>query len=101
MENIFSKDSDIELVDIENSIKGSYLDYSMSVIIGRALPDARDGLKPVHRRILYAMQNDEAKSRTDFVIGVQWHPEMMTKSYDKMQNIFKALIEEASKKIYR
>ncbi|MFH0207941.1 hypothetical protein, partial [Campylobacter jejuni] len=46
MENIFSKDSDIELVDIENSIKGSYLDYSMSVIIGRALPDARDGLKP-------------------------------------------------------
>ncbi|EIC6059102.1 DNA topoisomerase (ATP-hydrolyzing) subunit A [Campylobacter jejuni] len=67
MENIFSKDSDIELVDIENSIKGSYLDYSMSVIIGRALPDARDGLKPVHRRILYAMQNDEAKSRTDFV----------------------------------
>ncbi len=53
MENIFSKDSDIELVDIENSIKGSYLDYSMSVIIGRALPDARDGLKPVHRRILY------------------------------------------------
>ncbi|HEF7495621.1 TPA: DNA topoisomerase (ATP-hydrolyzing) subunit A [Campylobacter jejuni] len=67
MENIFSKDSDIELVDIENSIKSSYLDYSMSVIIGRALPDARDGLKPVHRRILYAMQNDEAKSRTDFV----------------------------------
>lgn len=51
MENIFSKDSDIELVDIENSIKSSYLDYSMSVIIGRALPDARDGLKPVHRRI--------------------------------------------------
>lgn len=67
MENIFNKDSDIELIDIENSIKSSYLDYSMSVIIGRALPDARDGLKPVHRRILYAMQNDEAKSRTDFV----------------------------------
>ncbi|MDX2322900.1 DNA topoisomerase (ATP-hydrolyzing) subunit A [Campylobacter hepaticus] len=67
MENIFNKDSDIELIDIENSIKSSYLDYSMSVIIGRALPDARDGLKPVHRRILYAMQNDETKSRTDFV----------------------------------
>ncbi|XHA75176.1 hypothetical protein DSV68_03925 [Campylobacter coli] len=48
MENIFNKDSDIELIDIENSIKSSYLDYSMSVIIGRALPDARDGLKPVH-----------------------------------------------------
>src|SRR5579862_8264098 len=42
-------------VDIEAEMKKSYLDYSMSVIIGRALPDARDGLKPVHRRILYAM----------------------------------------------
>lgn len=65
MESMFDKD--IEVVDIENSIKTSYLDYSMSVIIGRALPDARDGLKPVHRRILYAMQNDESKSRTNFV----------------------------------
>lgn len=65
MESMFDKD--IEVVDIENSIKTSYLDYSMSVIIGRALPDARDGLKPVHRRILYAMQNDESKSRANFV----------------------------------
>ncbi len=46
---------DIQNVNIEDSIKESYLDYSMSVIVGRALPDARDGLKPVHRRILYAM----------------------------------------------
>ncbi|MFK0454997.1 DNA topoisomerase (ATP-hydrolyzing) subunit A [Campylobacter jejuni] len=92
MENIFSKDSDIELVDIENSIKGSYLDYSMSVIIGRALPDARDGLKPVHRRILYAMQNDEAKSRTDFVksariVGAvigRYHPHGDTAVYDAL-----------------
>ena len=43
-------------VSIEEEMKRSYLDYSMSVIIGRALPDARDGLKPVHRRILYAME---------------------------------------------
>ncbi len=43
-------------VNIETEMKRSYLDYAMSVIIGRALPDARDGLKPVHRRILYAMQ---------------------------------------------
>ena len=43
------------LVDIENEMKTSYLDYSMSVIVGRALPDVRDGLKPVHRRILYTM----------------------------------------------
>src|SRR5947199_2846074 len=42
-------------VDIEAEMKKSYLDYSMSVIIGRALPEVRDGLKPVHRRILYGM----------------------------------------------
>src|ERR1700738_2343291 len=42
-------------VNIEDEMRRSYLDYSMSVIIGRALPDIRDGLKPVHRRILYAM----------------------------------------------
>ena len=45
----------IQPVNIEDEMKKSYLDYSMSVIIGRALPDVRDGLKPVHRRILYAM----------------------------------------------
>ena len=43
----------ISPVEIEAEMKKSYIDYSMSVIIGRALPDARDGLKPVHRRILY------------------------------------------------
>src|ERR1700721_2063811 len=42
-------------IHIEDEMRRSYLDYSMSVIIGRALPDARDGLKPVHRRVLYAM----------------------------------------------
>ena len=42
-------------VDIEDEMKRSYLDYAMSVIIGRALPDVRDGLKPVHRRVLYGM----------------------------------------------
>ena len=45
-----------ESIRIEDEIKHSYLDYAMSVIIGRALPDVRDGLKPVHRRILYAMR---------------------------------------------
>src|SRR6201992_2189703 len=43
-------------INIEEEMRRSYLDYSMSVIIGRALPDARDGLKPVHRRVLYGMQ---------------------------------------------
>ena len=42
-------------VNIEDEMKRSYMDYAMSVIIGRALPDVRDGLKPVHRRCLYAM----------------------------------------------
>ena len=42
-------------VDIESEMKKSYIDYAMSVIVARALPDVRDGLKPVHRRILYAM----------------------------------------------
>ncbi len=90
MESMFDKD--IEVVDIENSIKTSYLDYSMSVIIGRALPDARDGLKPVHRRILYAMQNDESKSRTNFVksariVGAvigRYHPHGDTAVYDAL-----------------
>ena len=50
-------------VDIEEEMKRSYLDYAMSVIIGRALPDVRDGLKPVHRRVLYGMW--EAGNRSD------------------------------------
>ena len=47
--------ANIEQVNIEEELKTSYLAYSVSVIVGRALPDVRDGLKPVHRRILYAM----------------------------------------------
>ncbi len=56
---------DVSVVDIhiDDSIKESYLNYSMSVIVGRALPDAKDGLKPVHRRILYAMNDLGANSR--------------------------------------
>ena len=42
-------------ISLEDEMRRSYLDYAMSVIVGRALPDARDGLKPVHRRVLYAM----------------------------------------------
>ena len=55
MSDLFKEQQNTEQVLIEDSMKSSYLDYSMSVIIGRALPDARDGLKPVHRRILYSM----------------------------------------------
>ena len=42
-------------INIEEEMKGAYIDYSMSVIVSRALPDVRDGLKPVHRRVLYGM----------------------------------------------
>ncbi len=45
-------------VNIEDEMKRSYMDYAMSVIIGRALPDVRDGLKPAHRRVLYGMKTD-------------------------------------------
>ncbi|MCH5336738.1 MAG: DNA gyrase subunit A [Campylobacter sp.] len=92
MENVFNKDSDTQIVDIENSIKSSYLDYSMSVIIGRALPDARDGLKPVHRRILYAMNDLNVGSRSAYkksarivgdVIG-KYHPHGDTAVYDAL-----------------
>ena len=44
--------------DIENEMRTAYIDYAMSVIVARALPDVRDGLKPVHRRILYTMHED-------------------------------------------
>jgi DNA gyrase subunit A len=65
MDNLFQP-QDIVDVKIEDSIKASYLDYSMSVIIGRALPDARDGLKPVHRIILYAMHDLNITSRSPY-----------------------------------
>ena len=54
MKELFS--SNVVPIDIKETMQQSYLDYSMSVIVGRAIPDARDGLKPVHRRILYAMK---------------------------------------------
>jgi len=55
MENGQDRNGRIIPVNIEEQMKTAYIDYSMSVIVGRALPDVRDGLKPVHRRILYAM----------------------------------------------
>ena len=56
--------SDIRPVSITEEMKKSYLDYAMSVIVARALPDARDGLKPVHRRILYSMHENGHTSGT-------------------------------------
>ena len=56
----------IRQVDIDEQMRGAYLDYAMSVIVARALPDARDGLKPVHRRILYAMHDMALRSNTPY-----------------------------------
>lgn len=50
-----ARDDQIRPIDINEEMQSSYIDYAMSVIVGRALPEVRDGLKPVHRRILYAM----------------------------------------------
>ena len=86
------QNQDIQKIDVEESIKTSYLDYSMSVIIGRALPDARDGLKPVHRRILYAMDKLGVGSKSKHkksarivgdVIG-KYHPHGDTAVYDAL-----------------
>lgn len=79
-------------VNIEDEMRQSYLDYAMSVIIGRALPDARDGLKPVHRRILYAMRelgNDWNKpyKKSARVVGDvigKYHPHGDTAVYDAL-----------------
>jgi hypothetical protein len=56
-----TSDFDITPVTIEEEMKRSYLDYAMSVIVARALPDVRDGLKPVHRRILYARRRRQRR----------------------------------------
>ena len=54
-------------VNIEDEVRKSYLDYAMSVIVGRALPDVRDGLKPVHRRTLYAMHESNTSWNRPYV----------------------------------
>ena len=52
---VVTKTEDITPIDVSEEMRRSYLDYAMSVIVSRALPDVRDGLKPVHRRIIYSM----------------------------------------------
>jgi DNA gyrase subunit A len=82
----------IQPVNIEEEMRRSYLDYSMSVIIGRALPDVRDGLKPVHRRILYAMHDmgllyNRKQVKCAKVVGEvlgKYHPHGETAVYDAL-----------------
>ena len=97
-ENLLNQNQDIQAVDIEESIKTSYLDYSMSVIVGRALPDVRDGLKPVHRRILYAMNNLGVGSRSPYMKSARIVGETMGK-YHPHGNlaIYDALVRMAQK----
>ncbi|MCH5686727.1 hypothetical protein LWM68_22155 [Niabella sp. W65] len=79
-------------VNIEEQMKTAYIDYSMSVIVGRALPDVRDGLKPVHRRILYAMNElglnaNRPYKKSARVVGEvlgKYHPHGDSSVYDAM-----------------
>src|SRR5689334_24385535 len=83
---------DLVPINIEDEMRRSYLDYSMSVIVGRALPDVRDGLKPVHRRILYAMHSEGLHANRKYskcagVVGEvlkKYHPHGDASVYDAL-----------------
>src|SRR3989339_1225703 len=83
---------EIVSVNIEDELKQSYLDYAMSVIVGRALPDVRDGLKPVHRRILFSMYelgnvHNKAFKKSARVVGDcmgKFHPHGDAAVYDSI-----------------
>ena len=92
-ENSLNEDDNrIIQTDLRNEMSRSYLEYAMSVIVGRALPDARDGLKPVHRRILYAMYELGLTSGRPYrkcarVVGEvlgKYHPHGDTAVYDAL-----------------
>jgi len=91
MENVFEGERIVK-VNIENQMKSAYIDYSMSVIVSRALPDARDGLKPVHRRVLFGMHelgvfSNRAYKKSARIVGEvlgKYHPHGDTSVYDSM-----------------
>ncbi|MEO0599719.1 MAG: DNA gyrase subunit A, partial [Chloroflexota bacterium] len=86
---------DVQSVNIEQEMREAYLDYAMSVIVSRALPDARDGLKPVHRRILYAMhdmglRNSSSHKKSARIVGEvlgKYHPHGDQAVYDAMARL--------------
>lgn len=90
----------IEQVDLQTEMQRSYLDYAMAVIIGRALPDVRDGLKPVHRRVIYAMYDggyrpDRAFNKCARVVGDvmgQFHPHGDIAIYDTLVRLIQSWI---------
>ena len=79
-------------INIEDEMKSAYIDYSMSVIVSRALPDVRDGLKPVHRRVLFGMHelgvySNKAHKKSARIVGEvlgKYHPHGDTSVYDAM-----------------
>ena len=87
-----NNNQNVKSQEIIEEMQNSYLDYAMSVIVGRALPDVRDGMKPVHRRILYAMWDIGLRSNVKFrksalVVGEvlgKYHPHGDTAVYDTM-----------------
>ena len=90
--DITNSEDRIIKVNIENQMKSAYIDYSMSVIVSRALPDVRDGLKPVHRRVLYGMYDMGVLSNRPYkksarivgeVLG-KYHPHGDSSVYDSM-----------------
>ena len=91
-QNLYTRNEKIVPVFIEQEMKTSYLNYAMSVIVGRALPDVRDGLKPVHRRILFAMRelgldHSRAYKKSARIVGEvlgKYHPHGDTAVYDTM-----------------
>lgn len=86
------EDTKLEQHEISTEMKKSYIDYSMSVIVGRALPDVRDGLKPVHRRILFGMSQlgvtpDKPHKKSARIVGEvmgKYHPHGDSSIYDAM-----------------
>ncbi|WP_251614041.1 DNA gyrase subunit A [Senimuribacter intestinalis] len=90
--NTLLEDTKLEQHEISKEMKKSYIDYSMSVIVGRALPDVRDGLKPVHRRILYGMSQlgvtpDKPHKKSARIVGEvmgKYHPHGDSSIYDAM-----------------
>ncbi|MFK8103092.1 MAG: DNA gyrase subunit A, partial [Saprospiraceae bacterium] len=87
-----ASDSRIIPINIEDEMKSAYIDYSMSVIVSRALPDVRDGLKPVHRRVLYGMSelglvHNKSHKKSARIVGEvlgKYHPHGDTSVYDTM-----------------
>ncbi|MGB1077597.1 MAG: DNA gyrase subunit A, partial [Bdellovibrionales bacterium] len=92
MSDIAETPPEMPTIALEDEMKKSYLDYAMSVIVSRALPDVRDGLKPVHRRILYAMKDggytsDKPYKKSARVVGDvmgKYHPHGDSAIYDSM-----------------